>query len=361
MPGSDLQKTALGYYQNGDFAKAAQAFTDAQAAYLAEGDKALAAEMQSNLGVVYRAQKDYPKALTTLEGAIADFRTLDDKHRLALALGNLGRKKLHPLRLAGLSGITLLLFAGGLVVSVKIGGGSNLHNMDSFLLVLLLWGAYLWSGRFAAEEQGARAWSPWPLIALAALLPLYPLVLQGGPVTFYDYPRAAYEVNVLKGEIQPVLQRGGKVLFIWQRQIETFQMIGAVPIIPDYETVDLMEMAMSDNRPYLERFYADLRQGKYDLIITMKQGVTYQGPDEAFPEENNVWVRQVQAPLMTYYEEVRSLDYSRTLILKPRPSGAQTGADCPTPAPHPSANPADAPLQPTLQGQAVPICPAKAP
>jgi tetratricopeptide (TPR) repeat protein len=90
MPGSDLQKTALGYYQNGDFAKAAQAFTDAQAAYLAEGDKALAAEMQSNLGVVYRAQKDYAKALTTLEGAIADFRALDDKHRLALALGNLG-------------------------------------------------------------------------------------------------------------------------------------------------------------------------------------------------------------------------------------------------------------------------------
>ena len=116
------------------------------------------------------------------------------------------------------------------------------------------------------------------------------------------------------------------MLFIWQRQIETFQMVGAVPLVPDYETVDLMEMAMSDNRPYLERFYADLRQGKYDLIVTMKQGVTYQGPDEAFPEENNVWVRQVQAPLMTYYEELRSLDYSRTWILKPRPAGAQTGA-----------------------------------
>ena len=46
--------------------------------------------MQSNLGVVYRAQKDYPLALTTLEAAIAEFRALDDKHRLALALGNLG-------------------------------------------------------------------------------------------------------------------------------------------------------------------------------------------------------------------------------------------------------------------------------
>jgi tetratricopeptide (TPR) repeat protein len=90
MSGSDLQKTALGYYQKGDFAKAAQAFGDAQAAYLSEGDKALAAEMQSNLGVVYRAQKDFAKATTTLEGAVADFRAMGDTHRLALALGNLG-------------------------------------------------------------------------------------------------------------------------------------------------------------------------------------------------------------------------------------------------------------------------------
>jgi len=90
MSGSDLQKTALGYYQNGEFPKAAQGFIEAQTAYQSEGDKAMAAEMQSNLGVVYRAEKNYPLALTTLEAAIAEFRALDDKHRLALALGNLG-------------------------------------------------------------------------------------------------------------------------------------------------------------------------------------------------------------------------------------------------------------------------------
>jgi hypothetical protein len=231
------------------------------------------------------------------------------------------------------------------------------------LLALLLWGGTSGAG---ASPPKSRAGGPgrWPLVALAALLPLYPLALQGGPVTFYDYPRAAYEVNVLKGEIQPVLQRGGRVLFIWQRQLATFRMVGAVPLVADYETVDLMEMAMSDNRPYLEHFYSELRQGRFDLIVTMNQGVTYQGPDQAFPEENNAWVRQVQAPLMTFYEEVRSLEYSRTLILRPRLTGADAprgGAGCP-PTPvgkAPPSDPADAPMQPTLKDQPVPICPAE--
>jgi tetratricopeptide (TPR) repeat protein len=90
MTASELQKSALGLYQNGEFAQAAQTFEQAVEAYRAEGDRALAAEMQSNVGVALRALKDYPRALASLETAVADLRALDDKHRLALALGNLG-------------------------------------------------------------------------------------------------------------------------------------------------------------------------------------------------------------------------------------------------------------------------------
>jgi tetratricopeptide (TPR) repeat protein len=90
MTAADLQKTALTYYQSGDFAKAVQTFEAAIAAYTSDGDRAMAAEMQSNLAVAQRALKDYPKALTQVEAAIAEFRVLDDQHRLALALGNLG-------------------------------------------------------------------------------------------------------------------------------------------------------------------------------------------------------------------------------------------------------------------------------
>ena len=65
-------------------------FEQAAAAYRADGERALSAEMLNNLGVVYRAQKNYPAALTTIECALAEFRALADKPRAALALGNRG-------------------------------------------------------------------------------------------------------------------------------------------------------------------------------------------------------------------------------------------------------------------------------
>ena len=40
--------------------------------------------------------------------------------------------------------ILLIFFAGGIVVSVKIGGGSNLHNMDAFLVFLLVAAVYFY-------------------------------------------------------------------------------------------------------------------------------------------------------------------------------------------------------------------------
>ncbi|MFO7583629.1 MAG: hypothetical protein R6W69_02785, partial [Anaerolineales bacterium] len=47
-----------------------------------------------------------------------------------LALGLRQWQRLHPIRWGGVLAILLVLFGGGLVVSVKIGGGGDLHNMD---------------------------------------------------------------------------------------------------------------------------------------------------------------------------------------------------------------------------------------
>jgi tetratricopeptide (TPR) repeat protein len=54
----------------------------------------MAAEMQNNLGVVLRAQKDYDGALKAVEAALAEFRRRNDSGRVALALGNLGSVRL---------------------------------------------------------------------------------------------------------------------------------------------------------------------------------------------------------------------------------------------------------------------------
>ena len=55
-----------------------------------------------------------------------------------------GLKGLHPLRLLGIGSILLALLVGGVIVSTKIGGGSNLHNLDAYLVVLLVIGGYVY-------------------------------------------------------------------------------------------------------------------------------------------------------------------------------------------------------------------------
>ena len=58
MSAVELQSAALAHYQKGNFAEAAAAFDQAAAAYRSEGDRAMAAEMQSNLSVSLRALKE---------------------------------------------------------------------------------------------------------------------------------------------------------------------------------------------------------------------------------------------------------------------------------------------------------------
>jgi hypothetical protein len=72
------------------------------------------------------------------------------------------RQELHPLRWLGLAGILVVLFAGGILVSIKIGGGSNLHNLDAFLVMLVLVVAYFATARHQPESTPP---SPRPSVA----------------------------------------------------------------------------------------------------------------------------------------------------------------------------------------------------
>jgi len=56
-------------------------------------------------------------------------------------------------------------------------------------------------------------------------------------------------------------------------------MIEGVPLVPDYELVTLMEMAMSGNMGYLDQFYADLHRQRFALIIARRQGTGIQSED----------------------------------------------------------------------------------
>ena len=90
MPASSLRESALAHFQKGKYTDAINLFEQAHHAYRVEGERAMAAEMQNNLGVIYRAQKNYQAAIDRIKSALVEFREINDATRTAQALGNLG-------------------------------------------------------------------------------------------------------------------------------------------------------------------------------------------------------------------------------------------------------------------------------
>jgi hypothetical protein len=208
--------------------------------------------------------------------------------------------QLHPLRRFGLAAMLLALFAGGLVVSVKIGGGGDLHNMDAYAVLSLLVAAFLIGGR-AQSENTARGWGSlaWPVSAIALVIPLFFLIPSLKPTPGFHEKMNQAALLQLKTLAEQAGQNG-PVLFLDQRHLLTFHQID-LPLVPDYEEVTLMEMAMSNNQPYLNRFYSDLKNHRFAAIVAGKQNVGFK-EDVAFSDENNVWNTRVSPYILCYYE-----------------------------------------------------------
>lgn len=231
---------------------------------------------------------------------------------------------LHAIRVLGLSSMLGVLFLGGLIVSTKIGGGADIHNMDAFMVLLAVLSCSFFAGQVANEADGAtwRAVPVW-VIVIAALVPTV-FSMQGvNPRFSYDRAQAKAELDVLRDMIEDVSEQGGDVLFISERQLLMFHMVEGVRLVPEYEVVTLMEMAMSGDQSYLERFYDDLSSHRFDLIVSRNQRpVRKEG--EPFAEENNVWIDFVTKPLLCSYDRQQLLESTNILLLEP----AETGGNC---------------------------------
>jgi hypothetical protein len=230
----------------------------------------------------------------------------------------------HPLRWLALLGLVLVLLLGGLVVSVKIGGGGDLHNMDAFLVMLALIASAFFAGRVETEDGKTSAWGEvhaW-VIAAALLVPLSYALPRVGSFYQYDQAGAQSDIQTLQKYAE---ESNGEVLFVTERQLFTFGELKNIPLIPEYEQIELMEMAMSGNRVALEKFYADLNKHRFAIIIAEEQKFTLQKKG-AFKEENNAWVRYVGAPILCAYKPVKSLTTTNIQIFVPR-----SNRDCKNP------------------------------
>ncbi|MGW8251077.1 MAG: hypothetical protein ACWGO1_10575 [Anaerolineales bacterium] len=232
----------------------------------------------------------------------------------------------HLIRAAGVSAILLVLLAGGLVVSTKIGGGSNLHNLDAFLTLLLVVSAWIYFARAVPDANLDRASTPgqpaanlhWSVLLFILSVPVYFTIFLGPVTPPADQSRLDKALEAIRSGAQMARQTDKDVLLISERQLITFGMLDGVPLVPDYEKVFLMEMAMAGNPEYLGRFHQDLREQRFDLIVSEPLAVRYKGSDKSFGEENDAWVRNVAEPVLCYYEAFRTFRELKIQLLKPR-------------------------------------------
>ncbi len=208
------------------------------------------------------------------------------------------------------------LLIGGVIVSLKIGGGSNLHNLDAYLIVLMAVGAHAYFGRL--KGQGERPELRWGTHALLVALPVLFSLNAGGPAPALDHDFADGVVEQVRSRIDKLGIEDPQVLFIAERHLLTFEILEDVRLIPEYEKVFLMEMAMGGTQPYLDGFHDALRGQRYDLIVSDPLRIQFQGRSRAFGEENDAWVREVSAPILCYYEPVVTIEGAEVQVLAPR-------------------------------------------
>ena len=238
--------------------------------------------------------------------------------------------KLNLWQWLGVTGSSLVFLMVGLVASVKIGGGSNLHNLDMLLINLLLLSGLAW--RFGGQKWLLN-FEKHPLmikllLVFMVLYPLYPTFFTAIPL---NLPPLDYQNNTLA-----IIQRSvdeakikGEVLFIDQRQLLTFGQVTGVTLVPEYEKKYLMNEAMSGDQILFDKFYQDLRSHRFALIVNEPIFIEYQAEDTYFGSENDIWVKWVSKPLLCYYHPLQTLNKTGVEILIPNPLPPDPSLNCP--------------------------------
>ena len=212
------------------------------------------------------------------------------------------------LRWAGLTGVLAVFYAGGIVVSLKVGGGSNLHNLDNFIVFLVVIAGYIFFERFTPDRPGAPLRIPAWAMLVVAVIPVFAAVsglnLNPPPTPKMSDTQA---LQWLQGMVDQYATDGRPVLLITERQLVTFHQLKVPGFEPADEKVFLMEMSMSGNPFYLGNYEDDLRNRKFSLIISEPMNANIQD-GRAFAEENNLWVKAIEEPTLARYTLVGKLD-----------------------------------------------------
>lgn len=218
------------------------------------------------------------------------------------------RWQLDWIQMTAIWGALVGFFAIGLVISTKIGGGGDLHNLDMYLVTLLVVAVL---GLMALKPGAVQ--TKWPVWAIALtfflifvviypFLPMHPGSDYHPRLDMANENKVAEAFSAVRTGVEKYAKTGD-VLFMDHRQLLTFGYLPDVPFIPEYEKKFMMDQAMASNADYFQAYYHDLAQKRFALIVTeplrTKRREELGGP---FSEENDAWVIWVSNPTLCFYE-----------------------------------------------------------
>ncbi len=234
------------------------------------------------------------------------------------------RWKLDFIQKLAIFGALFSFFAIGLVISTKIGGGGDLHNLDMYLVSLMVVITLALTTQVHIQEPSS--WPAWAvgMVVLLIFIPVYgftplnPSVSNGGLLNLAKQAEIKKSLSELRSEVENAI-KNGDVLFMDQRQLLTFKYVGAIPLVPEYEKKYMMDQAMGNNGRYFDDYYKDLANRRFALIVTEPLRSKLKSEmGGAFSEENDAWVTWVSNPTLCFYEPIYISKGTDVELLVPR-------------------------------------------
>jgi hypothetical protein len=238
---------------------------------------------------------------------------------LLLSLSRSRHWQTNRVQKAGLIGSLAFLLVLGILISTKIGGGGDLHNLDMLLVGLVFMGALAWKSggyRVLSDIDNQSNLTKSALLAAVAIPALIPWV-NAKPLELPPEDKTDWTLVLLEAETNRINNEGGEILFMDQRQLLTFGYLGDLPLVPEYEKKLVMDRAMSGDSVYFEEFYEDIKDQRFALIVTDPQRIRFSDEDEEWGAENDTWVQWVSKPLLCYYEPAYTVKKTGVWLLTP--------------------------------------------
>jgi MFS family permease len=220
------------------------------------------------------------------------------------------RKRINWVRVALLAFLLSILGAGSTLVSLRAGGGYNFHNYDTLLVVLLIIGIYSGLGTVSLDSITADQKTILFDVRVICIMFCLPVIFLVKKLPYQTgYSDSSNNILTIRDINQIIEDKASSatdiVLFIDYRQLVVYRLVSSVQIYIPYEKIELMEMAMANNKRYFDEFQAKIRNQEFTLIVSEPLYDRIKPPfKDPYWYENNVWAEDVASPILQFYEPI---------------------------------------------------------